>query len=370
MINTRKTMEVMLKYSLKNSNIFYLPVEVKDKFNEDPLNDEQDLELPEDMEMDDQDGGAEDDGNVMPEDNEENTPEQSESEMNKEDEETQKIDDDDEKMDGLETNTGDLGEEEPEELTPEEMEKDDNTKAKDGGIDEGVEDETPNEETAEDEVTKTLDDQTKHNANQPLGVEGSGGDPMAGENNDNNISANDPDALETNDSLQPNSSDQQDLKQSQTEPSPNNNNKNKPNDPNPRRSLGDAMKQWMSRLKSLSDPIETDQNEPQEEKQNNSGNGEDVDKGNDFEFLQDDSETFDAQVLDVATAEQANEVSLENQPTLNEDEVSEDVEMMEEEPNESDQPKNVDDSTNIKSNDLNLNQGKRLSIIFNQYSLY
>ncbi|KAJ3057055.1 AAA ATPase midasin [Rhizophlyctis rosea] len=73
--------------------------------------------------------------------------------------------------------------------------------------------------------------------------------------------------------------------------------------PNPRRSLGDALKNWMKRLRALTDAPEVDDAGKNDENEVADGG----DRGMDFEFVEEDQHA-DGQVLNVATDEQMKNV--------------------------------------------------------------
>jgi midasin (ATPase involved in ribosome maturation) len=68
-------------------------------------------------------------------------------------------------------------------------------------------------------------------------------------------------------------------------------------EPNPRRSLGEAIKSWMKRLRNVSEATP----DSEQERENN---GQEFDEGLEYEFLEADDQAADTEALDIATQEQ------------------------------------------------------------------
>ncbi|KAI9206668.1 uncharacterized protein BJ171DRAFT_496553 [Polychytrium aggregatum] len=190
------------------------------------------------------------------------------------------------------------------------------------------------ESEAKEDDTKAVDDREQSRAEQPHGVEGQAGqvsniqssEPTTGEGTGaDNQAADDSfehaDASEAKPTQRPAASQQQ--KQKPRKP-----------DPNPRRSLGDALKNWMSRLKSISESSQDRAEEPQQSEQNEQPQV-DGDQAMDYEFVQNDDEAADAQALDAATSEQMSQM---DQKALADDEEEDNYAKQDEEMQVDDQP--------------------------------
>ncbi|KAJ3195669.1 hypothetical protein HK101_011411 [Irineochytrium annulatum] len=220
--------------------------------------------------------------------------------------------------DGEEHKPAEENGEEPVDVLPEDNDQPSNEPESDPTAEGEVakDDEMPEEDesakrskNAKDEGQNQID--TSH---QPYGVEGDQGeDSIANAQEEPEPSANaDNEGAEGERTVQdPNATDDTATSRSKPDQSSQPQQRRPPKkkdrvDPNPRRSLGDALKEWKSRLKSIADGEEDGEDEEERQKED-LGDG-DLNHDANFEFIRDDKEAADAQAMDLATADQVDKM--------------------------------------------------------------
>ncbi|KAJ3255785.1 hypothetical protein HK103_006043 [Boothiomyces macroporosus] len=276
-------------------------IDVKEDHGLDENQDDE-MDLPEDLELD----GDEDGMNNMPEDDmEDANPEQEQSEeMDVDKPDTQgnledsNLPDLEELEQETETpdNEGDENSESPENENEDEEESPENEPAH------GLGDTNPEIDDNQDqgELQGTdAQDQSKAESNQPFGVEGKGGDRSIQDQQNNAGNS------EVQDSVQDLNTDdargEKTNKQvSKSEMKDSSNKQDISSQPNPHRSVGNAMEKWLSRLRDIADSVK--ENQPQNQPESK----QDIDIQNaDFEYVkEDDEDQGDHQALGVADKEQ------------------------------------------------------------------
>ncbi|KAJ3293014.1 AAA ATPase midasin [Rhizoclosmatium sp. JEL0117] len=137
--------------------------------------------------------------------------------------------------------------------------------------------------------------------------------------------------------------------------------KNQDSDFNPHRSLGDATKKWINRFKNLFDKDTTQEEKPQPDAVQKDENEMEDGENQDFEFVENDESSFDAQVLHAANTEQMNQM---DQKALAEEKKDDDLMDVDEEEavedQEEDETKNEAPNNSEKNEDdgKTENQGK------------
>jgi midasin (ATPase involved in ribosome maturation) len=154
-----------------------------------------------------------------------------------------------------------------------------------------------------------LQEHTSHKE-QLLGTEGKTGDPISGEMENEERNSGEQDTQLGQDESAAPSQDQPMTSQSDKQQTNENEGVTKPQDANPRRSVGDAAKEWLKRLQSLRDPTNPEPR-PETRKEN-----AEMEQGMDFEFIQNDQEAHDAQVMDSATQEQMNQMEFDQNAAM------------------------------------------------------
>ncbi|KAJ3018132.1 hypothetical protein HKX48_003155 [Thoreauomyces humboldtii] len=169
--------------------------------------------------------------------------------------------------------------------------------------------ENPDGEEQDKDASQAIDDQAKMST-QPFGVQGATGQKSAADLQEDASAEDMPDEGEEgaaqNSSLGRENKKQREMKNDTSKEKAGK--KDEKADPNPRRSVGDALKKWMSRLKDISDaPEEEKEGETNEDKAERTDEpvGED---SMDFEFVQDDEQAADTQAMADATADQMGEM--------------------------------------------------------------
>ncbi|KAJ3134537.1 hypothetical protein HK100_003497 [Physocladia obscura] len=142
-----------------------------------------------------------------------------------------------------------------------------------------------------------------------------------------------------------------------------NENKNqKPSDfdLNPHRSLGDATKKWMNRLKSLFDRETEEEKQPDAVQNTEEEQQQEFDRENDFEFVENDLSSFDAQVLHDANNEQMDKM---DQKALADGKKNEEdaMEIDQSEDEEEDENSKIPNESKSEPNEAE-NQGKVVNI--------
>ena len=268
---------------------------------------EEDLDLPDDMNLDDlDDTGEKQNPNDMDIDSkeepetieEEGTMDQSEPiEELKPD---GKEDDNSTGLEELEKIQDEEAEVNPE---PEENSDEANPEVQNGGEDPvNEENEIKDSETADN----TLKQQSKPSKEADLGVEGDGADPIQDASSENPNQSEQ--VQDQNSEFQEASDTGTSGKNSNQKQEKSQSNENL-SDPNPRRNLGDATKEWMSRLKSIQEG--TNRDDSSEEPEN-------ADDQMDFEHVVDENSKDDLQALDIATIDQAKESNVDRHDKMDE----------------------------------------------------
>ncbi|KND03961.1 uncharacterized protein SPPG_08935 [Spizellomyces punctatus DAOM BR117] len=288
---------------------------------------EDDMELPDDMDMDaneqeedDRDGGRDQSADRMDlnssEDmnhgNEESLEEEKDEETNNVEEEKQPDEAaaEEAQQEGSETLEPEALAEQEEQNTeqgPEvEVEKNNIQENRESAHEE-QEPEKPDSEQSPEDATQAVDDQIQ-SSTQPYGVKGASGEKSALNVQPDEMSEEIPEDGENgsaNEDFTPGAEKSQRRSQHSRNEGRDKSRKDENMDPNPRRSLGDALKKWMSRLKNISESTE-------EEKTNREEfNDEpllDGDKALEYEFVKEDDEAADAQAMADATADQFEEM--------------------------------------------------------------
>ncbi|KAJ3181878.1 hypothetical protein HDU85_003393 [Gaertneriomyces sp. JEL0708] len=307
----------------ENHGIDVKPADERDNDNAEPQ-DEGDLDLPDDMDLD---GEADDDTDEaekpsdahngfndvvdmdMPDDmnmdmnesTEEQEPENTPDEQNGTDEGDTAEGEEKLEAEALAEQEEQLSEEDPG------MEQEENRIQETPAHGYNEEQQDVEEDDREMENPQAVDDQLQKSA-QPFGVDGTTGEKTAANLQEEPGSAEQPTEEGQEGHSTQDASHGQDTRQKQTasEP-PKDNQQGADTDPNPRRSIGDALKQWMSRLKSIRDATKEDapvENEkPKMDETETTG-----DQAGEFEFVENDNEAADGQAMADATVEQLNEV--------------------------------------------------------------
>lgn len=314
-----------------------IDVKPADNFNVDEG--EEDVEdLPEDMNLDgdddeeenggrdDENGGVdEDEGGDLPEfggENEDKLNEEGNEEDGKGDDgDAMEIDEmekparDEENEEGEENDEeGEKEKEEEEELEKEEGEDEENAV---NTINEQSEQPNENPDETPESTDKTAQDQEPQQAPAQEKVY-SAPNETANSSNEQQTDAQDDQTGGTAEGVEMGkdsdmNEDASNMQQNQPAASDNNQRPAPPqrkHDPNPHRSVGDALKQWMDRLRMLDRPDEQEENvdKSTEERADDEAPNANADKT--YEHLQNEMDNADAQVLDVATADQVNQMDL------------------------------------------------------------
>ncbi|KAI8917537.1 hypothetical protein DFJ77DRAFT_488317 [Powellomyces hirtus] len=337
---------------------------------------EEDLKLPDQMDLDG-DGGEDEsakpeDGDVGPDDMDLDMPPTDDQQLP--DQETNEAMDQtgdaekDENDAGEEA--GDDGEEklEPESLAEQEDQGEENEAAEQeknniqdsaNGFTEDQQPEDQPEHDQDKDTSQAVDDQIQMST-QPFGVQGASGQKSNANMQEDAMADDVPDQGEegtAQDSTQGGETKKQDHK---SDPATNrkdtNAKKDQKGDPNPRRSVGDALKKWMSRLKNISDaPLDKEE----EADTNNAEQAEDTvgDDAMDFEFVQEDEQASDTQAMADATAEQLGE--MDRKALADDKEEKEYGQDMEPNQEEGEQPAEEADEPESKAKDKGESKNKR-----------
>jgi len=221
-----------------------------------------------------------------------------------EEEEKEGENEDDTREDDNEGSNEEEGEEEKEGMDEDEefennmaIKDEENENNEDNAKDENNEDENENENEATMDNTEVKKEQSENQ----YGVQDEFGNDNNEDNdleniNDNNASAqqefgND----ESNNDMANTTSSMQNMTLDERK-------KRQPREINPNRSLGDSLKEWKKRLKSIIEPEEEQDEEKKDAPVNE--DHEKVNEDNTFEYLKEDDEAYDLQTLGTATEEQ------------------------------------------------------------------
>ncbi|KAI8815825.1 uncharacterized protein EV422DRAFT_572412 [Fimicolochytrium jonesii] len=192
-------------------------------------------------------------------------------------------------------------EDETEEMVAEDLEKQNIPESANGVEEPPAQQDEQTEQGPEQDQSQAVDDAVEQST-QPFGVQGASGEKssanMQNETMDEELAEQGADA---NADSSARGTDRKD-RQAKSTPTEQRNSENR--DPNPRRSVGDALKKWLSRLKNISDS-------PSDEPDNDSKQKQDEaigDEAMDFEFVKEDEESADAQAMGDATAQQMAEM--------------------------------------------------------------
>ncbi|KAJ3035683.1 AAA ATPase midasin [Rhizophlyctis rosea] len=285
---------------------------------------EQDGDLPEDMNLDgeeeDQEQGGDADNDVpdrmdvdRPQDSIPETGDKEdamEEEGAREEEETGSEMGDEEKPEAAELAEQESGMDKEDETMEPAEEPDNNIQDSAHGY--GEQDEQPQKDEKEDEEDKGSADKTQavdesiKSSTQPFGIQG-----QQGQQSDMNSGE---EAMDEAAEMGADTEMSQDMGGT-SEGAQHSTSKQKPEGrdqkkteqtPNPRRSVGDALKNWMKRLQAISDAVED--NEAADKDNGEQDVGEDGAQAMEYEFVQEDDQAADAQALDVATADQMKEM--------------------------------------------------------------
>lgn len=195
-----------------------------------------------------------------------------------------------------------------EEAAPMEEEKNSIQDSAHGFNEEQADTEANGEDNEPEASPQAVDNQIQSSA-QPFGVKGAAGEKSAAGLQDE---AGEEEQMEDGENGRAAQQSMQGADAGQQQPIAQENenmrrNKNDKIDTNPRRSLGDALKKWMSRLKDISDSTEEEStsNPQREEDEEPQQMG---DKAMEFEFVKEDDQAADAQAMADATAEQIGEM--------------------------------------------------------------
>ncbi|KAJ3074248.1 AAA ATPase midasin [Podochytrium sp. JEL0797] len=314
---------------------------IEDDDSQEKGDEEDEMDLPEDMNLDDgKDGGKEDDGmedmNLDKDDDQPDSPMGENQDLDDMEEEKFPTEDAEDQMDRLDENAEDeemaeqedeptAGDDPVQDQLPKENQEVMNTEQPDEEK-EGEEEEEKPQTNARDKNLGNADTQTTKDEVVNAAAE---------TENDQNDNSNDANA--TADSGQDsqrrdggandvaNERESQDQNESERQ-------KNQDSDFNPHRSLGDATKKWMNRIKNLFDRDTTLEEKPQPDVVQKDEN--EAEEGDDFEFVENDESSFDAQVLHSADSEQMNQM---DQKALAEEKTNDDLMDVDEEEPEDDE---------------------------------
>jgi len=311
----------------ENNNIDLKSMENPLKEEEQEEEEEEDMELPDDLNLD---GGEEDDSKPQDMDVDDKNDDQDAMDV---DEEVQENDDQvmekeipqefqelpDDNLEGEEVDEenpnpeeqegegeGEEEEEEGPEENPEEegMDEDmeNNIAVKDENEDETAKEENAADENNENEATMDNTEVKPQESENQYGVQ----DEFGNDNNEDNDleNINDNNATSTQQEF---GNDNSNNDMATTTTAVDNmtleeRKKRQPRDINPNRSLGDSLKEWKKRLKSIVEPEEEEEEEKKDAPINE--NNEKVNEDNTFEYLKEDDEAYDLQTLGNATEEQ------------------------------------------------------------------
>ncbi|KAJ3030565.1 UNVERIFIED_CONTAM: AAA ATPase midasin [Siphonaria sp. JEL0065] len=316
---------------------------IEDDESQEKGEEDDSMDLPEDLNLDDENGGKDDDGlddmNLDKNDDRPDSPMGDNNDLDDMEEEKFPVEELDAQMDRLDENAEDeeMAEQEDvepaanDEPVPDQLPKENqevlNTEPEEEQ-EKGPEEEEKAETNARDKNLGNTDTQTtkdkvvnaaaenendqQDDANDANATADSGHDSQKRDGGKNDVA---------------NERESQDQNESEHQ-------KNQDSDFNPHRSLGDATKKWINRFKNLfdkdnqeekpqPDAVQKDENELEEE------GGE----AQDFEFVENDESSFDAQVLHSANTEQMNQM---DQKALAEEKKNEDL-------MEVDKPEEVED---------------------------
>jgi len=307
------------------------------KSMENPLKEEEEQEEEEDMELPDDlnlDGGEEDDSKPQDMDVDDKDEDQDSMDVDEEVQENddqvmekeipqefQELPDDnvegDEEIDednnnseeqegeGEEGGEEEEGQDENQEENSEDMEEDmeNNIAVKDENEEETAKEENTVDENNENENEATMDNTEvkKQQSENQYGVQDEFGNDNNEDNDLENIDDNNAAASQQefgNDNSNNDMATTTSSMQNMTLEEPK---KRQPREINPNRSLGDSLREWKKRLKSIVEP-----EEEEEEKKDApvNENNEKVNEDNTFEYLKEDDEAYDLQTLGIATEDQ------------------------------------------------------------------
>jgi len=307
------------------------------KSMENPLKEEEEQEEEEDMELPDDlnlDGGEEDDSKPQDMDVDDKDEDQDSMDVDEEVQENddqvmekeipqefQELPDDnvegDEEIDednnnseeqegeGEEGGEEEEGQDENQEENSEDMEEDmeNNIAVKDENEEETAKEENTVDENNENENEATMDNTEvkKQQSENQYGVQDEFGNDNNEDNDLENIDDNNAAASQqefgndnSNNDMATTTSSMQNMTLEERK-------KRQPREINPNRSLGDSLREWKKRLKSIVEP-----EEEEEEKKDApvNENNEKVNEDNTFEYLKEDDEAYDLQTLGIATEDQ------------------------------------------------------------------
>ena len=340
--------------------------EDRNQFNE--LNAEQDFELPEEMNVDEDDLHDDDENNEDQDQDGENNNDDDDDVMNDEDDNMSDVEDENEKESDQIDNENDEKDEENE-ANPEDgkaMENIDEENKEEGDEDENNEENSLNKDSYQNEY----DEETLE---QQIGIrDDKGNDANVEQNQQNSLDdETQQDQMEDEETFSDTTQQSKDSQGTWTE---NRNQQNKDQqqqdqpkqenpqfDPNPYRSLGDASKKWEEKVKMIQDAplsLENDKNENQQKELDH-----DKQNANDFEFINEENNQDDEQqTLAPATEEQSNEISVQPEDKEEEDENKEEDDQLNKKDENLDEDKKEDEKLDDENkNEKNSKENSKIS---------